>query len=423
METGDATAAGGGREQPAAWPAVDGSYIVGDPAAPVAVCALTSDELPAPLAAAPGVAIAGTVQTANLGLERIVLNVTANPAIRFLLLCGKDSPLFRPGQSLAALLEGGVDAAGRIVGAEGYEPVLRNVAPARVAAFRRQVELADWTEERDPATLRERITGLAARNPGRFAAELADAGEVAAPPRFVPLRPGGRREPLAYDPDGYFVLALDRAAGQVVVRHYRTDHTPAHEMRGRTAESLLLGLLREHLVSQLSHAGYLGAELAKAETALRLGLRYTQDRPLRREEPSPAPTPAGAPLPASAPAPPPMPMTLAELRAAPAGATVNVTVVVTAVPADGLLAGVVGEPGAGDPFRAVRRTAHPLRVRWGADTKVVMGKPDDIRPGALLRVRGTLHPAGEVAAEGIAIITRVATIEGEAGAAAEEAGA
>ncbi|HET8626153.1 MAG TPA: hypothetical protein VFL91_01970 [Thermomicrobiales bacterium] len=416
METGDATRAGGDRGRVAAWPVVDGSYVVGDPAGPVAVCALTSDELPAPLAAVPGVAIAGTVQTANLGLERIVQNVTANTAIRFLLLCGKDSPLFRQGQSLAALVEGGVDAGGRIVGAQGYEPVIKNVAPARVDAFRRQVELADWTEERDPAVLRERIAGLAARNPGRFTGAPGEAGEAPEPARFVALRPGGRREPLTYDPNGYFVIALDRAAGQVVVRHYHTDHTPAHEMRGRTAESLLLGLLREGLVSQLSHAGYLGGELAKAETALRLGWRYTQDRPLRREESPPAPTPAGAP------AAPPVPMTLEELRAAPAGATVNVTVEVTALPADGLLAGVVGEPGAGDPFRAVRRTAHPLRVRWGADTKVVMGKPDDIRPGALLRVRGTLRPEREVAAEGIAIITNVATIEGESPAAAGEAG-
>ncbi|MBD2830374.1 hypothetical protein ID875_27190 [Streptomyces globisporus] len=31
---------------------------------------------------------------------------------------------------------------------------------------------------------------------------------------------------------------------------------------------------------ELSHAGYLGAELAKAEAAARLGLHYVQDRPL-----------------------------------------------------------------------------------------------------------------------------------------------
>lgn len=71
---------------------------------------------------------------------------------------------------------------------------------------------------------------------------------------------------------------------EVVVHHYLADRTPSHEMRGRGAESMLLGLLREGLISQLTHAGYMGAELAKAETAIRLGLVYEQDRPLPRTQ-------------------------------------------------------------------------------------------------------------------------------------------
>lgn len=59
------------------------------------------------------------------------------------------------------------------------------------------------------------------------------------------------------------------------------DNTPAHRSSGHSAEAILLGLIRENLISQLSHAGYLGGELAKAETALRLGVEYHQDRPLR----------------------------------------------------------------------------------------------------------------------------------------------
>jgi len=64
------------RQVQASWPIIEGSYRIGDPAAPVAVCALTSDELLAPLAGIPGVAIVGEVQTANLGIEHIILNVT-----------------------------------------------------------------------------------------------------------------------------------------------------------------------------------------------------------------------------------------------------------------------------------------------------------------------------------------------------------
>src|SRR5438046_7353477 len=91
------------------WPVVAGTYKVGDPKAPVAVCALTSERLMDPLAVLPGVAIAGMVYTANLGIARIILNITTNPSIRFLLICGKDSALFQPGQSLVALAEQGVD--------------------------------------------------------------------------------------------------------------------------------------------------------------------------------------------------------------------------------------------------------------------------------------------------------------------------
>jgi len=53
-----------------------------------------------PLSTLPGVAIAGRVYVPNLGIEKIIRNVTANPRLRFLLLCGKESPVFHPGQAL-----------------------------------------------------------------------------------------------------------------------------------------------------------------------------------------------------------------------------------------------------------------------------------------------------------------------------------
>jgi tetrahydromethanopterin S-methyltransferase subunit A len=42
-----------------------------------------------------------------------------------------------------ALVERGVDADRRIVGAIGYEPVLSTLDPARIAQFRQQVEVID----------------------------------------------------------------------------------------------------------------------------------------------------------------------------------------------------------------------------------------------------------------------------------------
>ncbi len=164
----------------------------------------------------------------------------------------------------------------------GHLPTLANVPPARIETFRRQIELVDRIGETEPIALRAIVANLMERTPGPFDRERVDDD----PPqqrdgRFVTIRPGGRREPLAYDPQGFFVISLDRKAGRIVLRHYLPDNTPAHEMRGRSAEAMLLGLLRENLISQMSHAGYLGGELAKAETALRLGLPYRQDQPLR----------------------------------------------------------------------------------------------------------------------------------------------
>src|SRR5207245_9374864 len=98
---------------------------------------------------------------------------------------------------------------------------------------------------------------------------------------FASIRPGSQRETLIYDPKGYFVISIDPDQREIILRHYLPDHTPAHEIRGRVATSMLLGLLRDGLVTQLSHAGYLGEELAKAQSALQFGLRYDQDRPLR----------------------------------------------------------------------------------------------------------------------------------------------
>lgn len=191
----------------------------------------------------PGVAIAGRVFTANLGVEKIILNITANPHTRFLLLCGHDSPLFRAGQTLHALATNGVTSERRVIGAEGYAPVLMNVPLARIEQFRVQVELIDRTGETNHATIGAHIMELAARDPGPFASGAVPL-EPAVVEQFKRIRPGGHREPLAYDPRGYFVVTLDRPSGEIVLRHYRSDSSSAHEMRGRSAESMLLGLLR-----------------------------------------------------------------------------------------------------------------------------------------------------------------------------------
>lgn len=264
------------RATPPGWPPHKGSYAVNDPRAPVAICVLGSDPLAAQTAGIDGVAIAGSLHTANVGIEAIVLNTISNRNLRFMVVCGKDSKLFRQGQSLVALHDNGVDEERLILGAEGHEPQLAALSPAAVERYRDQLTLIDLREEQDADAIATAVARAVELDPGPLAEDFASA--AAAPTQKI--QPGGHRQPLAYDPKGFFVITADRDEREISVVHYGPDRLPAHEMRGRSAEPMLLGLLRERLVTQLSHAGYLGAELAKAETALRLNLEYTQDRPL-----------------------------------------------------------------------------------------------------------------------------------------------
>jgi len=75
------------------WPPLAGDYYVLRYSAPVAICTLNSASLAQQIARSgmPGVAIAGTMHTENLGIERVIRNTTANPNIRFLIVCGEDT--------------------------------------------------------------------------------------------------------------------------------------------------------------------------------------------------------------------------------------------------------------------------------------------------------------------------------------------
>lgn len=266
------------------WPPLPGDYRVIRYRAPVAVCALHSADVPAALAArAPvGLAIAGSLHTENLGIERIIRNVLANPHLRFLVLCGEDARQsigHLPGQSLLALLESGLDEDGRIRGARGKRPVLKNVLPAQVDAFRRQVEVAPMIGQLDLDAIAAQVETCTARDPGPFRGASAEVAVVAVEAR-EPAR-------LVLDPAGFLVVYPDRERG-LVLEHYRNDGVLDCVIEGATPAAVGATAVERGLVSRLDHAVYLGRELARAEESLRTGAPYVQDRapgPLPEEEP------------------------------------------------------------------------------------------------------------------------------------------
>jgi dihydropteroate synthase-like protein len=93
------------------------------------------------------------------------------------------------------------------------------------------------------------------------------------------LEAGSRGEEAAVDPTGGFRILIDREARKLVAIHYLNEGGETI-IKGGNAEDLCAAIIRRKLVSTVTHASYLGRELAKAETALRSGKNYVQDEPV-----------------------------------------------------------------------------------------------------------------------------------------------
>ena len=261
-------------EARAGWPPLPGSYRVLRYRAPVAVCTLNTEELVDPLAAAVPdvVAIAGTLQTENLGIERLVTNVLADPSIRFVIVCGEDSRKaigHLPGQSLVALARNGVNDDRRIINAKGKRPVLRNLELTAINHFRKTVEVIDLIGNTDVKELSAAVRECADRNPG--------AAEPFAPTATIIPVTGRLPKKMVSDPAGYFVIFIDRVRRRLNLEHYKNNGVLTAIIEGCSAAEVYMTAIERGLLTRLDHAAYLGRELTRAEHALSSGETYAQD--------------------------------------------------------------------------------------------------------------------------------------------------
>ena len=256
------------------WPPLPGNYTVLQYHAPVAVCTLTDDALSCALAHQGGtsVAMTGTLQTENLGIERLIRNVLANPYIRFLVVCGTDSCQaigHLPGQSLVALARHGLDDRSRIQEARGKRPVIRNVDRAAVEYFRRTVEVIDLIGTKDMAAIQATVQECADRNPG--------PSEPFVPEELVLPIPGYLPTRMIPDPAGYFVVYVDHHGGCLFLEHFKNTGLLDGVIQGHTVPEVYTPAIEREWLSRLDHAAYLGRELTRAEHALFTGEPYVQD--------------------------------------------------------------------------------------------------------------------------------------------------
>lgn len=262
-------------EERAGWPPLPGDYQVIRYNAPVAVCALNTPALVKHLADSKpdGLAIAGTMHTENLGIERVIRNTLANPNIRFLVICGNDTQQavgHLPGQSLVALFRNGLDETGRIPGANGKRPVLKNVTREELQVFLDQVEPVPMIGEDDPAAISHQIGKCAERNPGIYPNPAK-----AFPIQHIRAR---QRQRLTLDKAGYFVVYPDSRKRQLMVEHYTNQGALDCVLEGNSSASLYSEAIERKLLTRLDHAAYLGRELARAEQTLKTGEPFVQDK-------------------------------------------------------------------------------------------------------------------------------------------------
>jgi len=174
------------------YPPEEGRYVRGNDYSPVAVAIVLNcdaDKIPPDLehlvrvGVETGAALSGTVQTENIGFEKIVCNVIANPNIRYLILGGPESEGHRTGEAMKALLRNGVDDKRRIIGTLAPHPVLFNLSVEMIERFRSQVKLIDLQFEGDPEVMRRGVWSCYQEEPVEFRGHwLHDPGAYPEPP-------------------------------------------------------------------------------------------------------------------------------------------------------------------------------------------------------------------------------------------------
>jgi tetrahydromethanopterin S-methyltransferase subunit A len=149
-------------EPPSEYPPEPGRFLRGNDYSPVAVVGIldTDDsKIPQELTelimtgVESGAALAGTLQTENLGIEKIVANIIANPNIRFIVLCWREAHGHSPAEALRCLVENGVENDKRrtIIGATAQTPYLANISQLSIERFRKQVKIVNIIKDDDPS--------------------------------------------------------------------------------------------------------------------------------------------------------------------------------------------------------------------------------------------------------------------------------
>jgi tetrahydromethanopterin S-methyltransferase subunit A len=172
------------------YPPEEGRYLRGNdyaPAAVVIILTYDAEEIPPGIeklvrtGLETGAALSGTLQTANIGIEKIICNIVANPNIRYLILGGPESEGHKTGDAIRALLKNGIDEKKNIIGTTGLTAVLHNVPVEFIQRFREQLTLVDC-QFQDESVIRKAVWSCFQETPVEFRGQmLSDPGAFPEP--------------------------------------------------------------------------------------------------------------------------------------------------------------------------------------------------------------------------------------------------
>ncbi len=174
------------------YPPEEGRYVRGNDSSPVVVIVVLNhpeEKIPPEIEGfvragmEGGAALAGTVQTENIGFEKIICNVVANPNIRYAVLTGPESEGHLTGEAFKALLNNGVDDRKRIIGTDAPHPLLYNLPMEFIERFRSQLSLIDLQFKGTPSNIRKAVWSCYQEDPVQFEGQsLYDVGAYPEPP-------------------------------------------------------------------------------------------------------------------------------------------------------------------------------------------------------------------------------------------------
>ncbi|MDD1690376.1 MAG: tetrahydromethanopterin S-methyltransferase subunit A [Methanoregula sp.] len=173
------------------YPPEEGRYLRGNdysPAAVVIILTTDAEAIPPEIeklvrtGVETGAALSGTLQTANIGIEKLICNIVANPNIRYLILGGPESEGHKTGNAIKALLKNGVDEKKQIIDTTGLSAALYNVPAEFIKRFREQLTLVDC-QFKEESVIRKAVWSCFQEKPVDFFGQsLFDPGAFPEPP-------------------------------------------------------------------------------------------------------------------------------------------------------------------------------------------------------------------------------------------------